>query len=97
MFSLDEELKLKIDTRGDEADYDVKVRKEMEKLMNRRMNRWKSVDYDRMASWSYLLGSVAAYDYACLLKVFKEIRQRNPEFLPRTMLDYGSGVGTVTW
>ena len=75
----------------------MKVRTEMEKLMNRRMNRWKSVDYDRLASLTYLLGSVAAYDYACLLKVFKEIRQRNPEFLPRTMLDFGSGVGTVTW
>ena len=97
MFSLDQELKSKVDTRGDEDNYIMKVRTEMEKLMNRRMNRWKSVDYDRLASLTYLLGSVAAYDYACLLKVFKEIRQRNPEFLPRTMLDFGSGVGTVSW
>ncbi|KYQ92999.1 hypothetical protein DLAC_05600 [Tieghemostelium lacteum] len=35
--------------------------------------------------------------YACTHRVFSEIAQRIPNFKPKTMLDFGSGPGTVLW
>ncbi len=57
---------------------------------------WKQIDYDETGAWSYLLGR-AAYDYATVYKVLKEVGRREPDFKPRTLLDFGSGVGTAIW
>ncbi|EFA75703.1 hypothetical protein PPL_10756 [Heterostelium album PN500] len=35
--------------------------------------------------------------YACTHRVFQEVATRLPNFKPETMLDYGSGPGTVIW
>ncbi|EGC30128.1 hypothetical protein DICPUDRAFT_90205 [Dictyostelium purpureum] len=35
--------------------------------------------------------------YACTHRVFSEIKTRVPNFNPTTLLDYGSGPGTVLW
>eukprot|EP01133_Synstelium_polycarpum_P014578 gene14578-17236_t len=35
--------------------------------------------------------------FACTKRVFEEIARRVPNFQPTTMLDYGSGPGTVIW
>ena len=86
-----------MDTQADELDREAEIRKEMNKILSAKVGRWKVIDYDSYASWSYLIGGMAAYDYACLLKIMKEIKQRNPKFNPKTLLDFGSGVGTVSW
>ena len=48
--------------------------------------------------WAYALGK-SVYDYACMFTVMKEIKRRVPQnqFQPRTILDFGSGVGTTIW
>ncbi|EGG22229.1 hypothetical protein DFA_04347 [Cavenderia fasciculata] len=35
--------------------------------------------------------------YSCTHRVFQEIADRIPNFQPKTMMDYGSGPGTVIW
>lgn len=57
---------------------------------------WKPVNYDVHMSLQYLLGRSAA-EYAVLSKIFYEIATRDPAFKPRSLFDFGSGVGTVTW
>merc|ERR1719270_390139 len=46
---------------------------------------------------SYFVGTKAAYDYACLKTILSEIKRREKKFHPKTLLDFGSGLGTVTW
>ena len=74
-----------------------KIDTEVKKEIHKRSQRWKSVEYDKEASWSYLLGGKAAYDYACLKSILNEIKVRDKQFKPKTLLDFGSGVGTVSW
>ena len=54
------------------------------------------VHYDEAAAYAYLL-SKGAYDYASAARVMSEIKERDGEFRPRTIFDYGSGVGTAVW
>lgn len=44
----------------------------------------------------YLLARAPA-EYAVLTKIFSEIVNLDKDFAPRSLFDYGSGVGTVTW
>lgn len=74
-----------------------KIDTEVKKEIHKRSQRWKSVEYDKEAAWSYLLGGKAAYDYACLKSILNEIKTRDNQFKPKTLLDFGSGVGTVSW
>ena len=73
------------------------IDKDVAKEIKKRSNRWKFVEYDSEAAWAYLLGGKAAYDYACIKFIMNEIKRRDKLFQPKTLLDFGSGVGTVTW
>ncbi|XP_066966107.1 ribosome assembly protein METTL17, mitochondrial [Macrobrachium rosenbergii] len=57
---------------------------------------WKAINYNDYNSALYLVNRFCP-DFAALLKVFTEIRKRDPQFSPVTMFDFGSGVGTGTW
>eukprot|EP00095_Tigriopus_kingsejongensis_P009770 maker-scaffold1182_size56756-snap-gene-0.7 protein:Tk09770 transcript:maker-scaffold1182_size56756-snap-gene-0.7-mRNA-1 annotation:"hypothetical protein KGM_07295" len=57
---------------------------------------WKQTIYDVDASWAYLLAK-APFDYAAVHRTLVEIKNREPDFQPRTLFDLGSGVGTCTW
>jgi ribosomal protein RSM22 (predicted rRNA methylase) len=35
--------------------------------------------------------------YAALCRVFNEMKLRDPSFKPKTLFDFGSGLGSVTW
>ena len=53
---------------------------------------------EESAVWAYTFGK-SVFDYACMHTVMKEIKRRVPpnKFQPRTILDFGSGVGTSIW
>ncbi len=65
--------------------------------LKKRLNRWKAVDYNHEAALGYFMGTKAAFDFACLTTILKEIQARQSQFAPETLLDFGSGIGTVTW
>ncbi|XP_050572972.1 methyltransferase-like protein 17, mitochondrial [Cygnus atratus] len=48
------------------------------------------------AARSYLAARLAR-DYAAVGRALSEIRVRAPDFAPRTLLDFGSGLGTACW
>lgn len=58
--------------------------------------RWKAFNYDEFGSYVYLVGRLAA-DYAVLHTIFSEVKHMAPTFAPKTVLDFGSGVGSVFW
>ncbi|CAN7985262.1 unnamed protein product [Ixodes hexagonus] len=57
---------------------------------------WRPLNYDEFGSYSYLVGRLAA-DYATIKNVLSEIRHLNPAFVPKSLLDFGSGIGTSFW
>ena len=73
------------------------VEKEIDAKLKRYASYWKPAEYDsREAVWSYTLGK-AAFDYASLIYIMKEMKRRDKKYQPRTLLDFGSGVGTALW
>jgi len=58
--------------------------------------KWASIEFDRQASMIYLLSRTAA-EYATLTNIFKEIKRKEPTFQPRTLYDFGSGLGSGLW
>jgi len=86
----------------DRLELEKRVEKETKKIYDAKveMSAWVPIEYDdRTAVWVYLLGK-AAFDYAALKLVLAEIKSRTSKensFQPRTLMDFGSGLGTARW
>ena len=77
------------------------VQKETRKQFTAKVENmeWRPIDYeDPVTAWSYLVGK-AAYDYAAVKTALAEIKNEPDKevFQPRTLFDFGSGVGTCHW
>ncbi|OCU01556.1 hypothetical protein XELAEV_18007346mg [Xenopus laevis] len=85
------------------GDAETESFQQQEKLKNRVLNTLRKNTYHwQPLSYTEELGLVyfaARFDggYAAVTRAFKEIFQRCPEFKPQTLLDFGSGTGSVTW
>ncbi|XP_030756329.1 methyltransferase-like protein 17, mitochondrial [Sitophilus oryzae] len=86
----------KVECEEDERKLKQMVEDKTNSLIKKTVYNWKPIKYDVYTSLVYLLTRSAA-EYAVLLKIFGEINQRDPEFVPRSFFDFGSGVGTGTW
>lgn len=84
-----------------DSDQVEKIAQRAEGAVKRRLRsivyHWEPVDYQNQ--FKCLLYLLAKFDenYAVLLRVFNEIYLRCPDFRPKSLLDFGSGVGTVFW
>ncbi|XP_034838158.1 ribosome assembly protein METTL17, mitochondrial [Maniola hyperantus] len=65
-------------------------------VLKRNVYRWGNISYDKATSLQYLMAR-APPEYAILVRVLDEIRRRLPDYKPRSLFDFGSGVGTGTW
>lgn len=78
----------------------LKAESELHKLiqgtLEDRRRDWHYYEYDERASLMYLATRLPA-NYACLKTVMNEIKDFNPDFVPRTVLDFGSGMGSTIW
>lgn len=69
----------------------------VEKILKQRTFAWKPISFKTdFEALVYAIGRFSK-EYAVLLKIFQEISQRDPDFKPRSFLDFGSGVGTGMW
>ncbi|XP_029836159.4 methyltransferase-like protein 17, mitochondrial [Ixodes scapularis] len=66
------------------------------KKLKEQIPPWRPLNYDEFGSYTYLVGRLAA-DYATIRAVLAEIRHQNPAFAPKSLLDFGSGIGTSFW
>jgi len=81
----------------DDPNLQFEIDKSTKRETKLRSDRWNEMIYDNEAAYSYFIGTKAAYDFACLKYVLSEIKKRDKKFQPKTLLDFGSGLGTVTW
>ncbi|CRL00928.1 CLUMA_CG014346, isoform A [Clunio marinus] len=65
-------------------------------IVKQRIYSWKAINYDDHQSLLYLFGR-SAQEYAAIMKIFIEILKREPDFMPQSFFDFGSGVGTGAW
>lgn len=68
----------------------------VEKLIAQRTYNWKPINFhNQHVCHQYLLARIAP-EYNVLKTIFNEIRQRDPNFAPKSLFDFGSGICTVT-
>lgn len=72
------------------------VRRRVLQELRRSLPHWRPLSYNTQLSLVYLAARLDA-GYAAVSRVLHEIKQRVPEFQPHTLLDFGSGTGTVIW
>lgn len=61
-----------------------------------RLRDWHYYEYDERAACLYMAARLGA-NYGAIHTVMREIKAQDPEFTPNTVLDFGSGMGTVNW
>ncbi|RXM97697.1 Methyltransferase-like protein 17, mitochondrial [Acipenser ruthenus] len=73
-----------------------KVRKQVLSELRKTTYHWKPLRYDEELSLIYLAARLDG-GYAAVSRALHEIKKRVPDFAPQTLLDFGSGTGTVSW
>ncbi|XP_076649161.1 ribosome assembly protein METTL17, mitochondrial [Halictus rubicundus] len=80
----------------EEEEKELLKNKEARNLFKSLLYNWVPVNYDLNTSLSYLISRSVA-EYSVLYKIFNEIKTRDADFTPKSVFDFGSGVGTVMW
>ncbi|XP_034938143.1 methyltransferase-like protein 17, mitochondrial isoform X2 [Chelonus insularis] len=57
---------------------------------------WQPIEYTYQKGLTYLIAR-GGHNYAALYTILSEIKKRDPSFIPKTLFDFGSGVGSVSW
>lgn len=65
-------------------------------ILKQHVYNWQPIKFDKLTSLTYLVCR-AAQNYAVLYKILNEIKVRDKDFMPSTLFDFGSGIGTVMW
>ncbi|CAD1480449.1 unnamed protein product, partial [Heterotrigona itama] len=65
-----------------------------QRLLKSLVYNWAPIQYDTYTSLAYLT-SRSMPEYSALYKIFNEIVNRDKDFSPQTLFDFGSGTGTV--
>lgn len=68
----------------------------VKKKMKQEIYNWKSIIYNEYMSATYMVGRLAP-DFAALMRIFNEIQKRDKNFTPKTVFDFGSGIGSGMW
>ncbi|XP_073347711.1 ribosome assembly protein METTL17, mitochondrial [Pagrus major] len=97
--SLEKELWEKaMEKRGD-IDEQVladRIRKKVFSELRRTTYHWTPMKYDEELGVVYMAARMAG-GYAAVRRAMNEIKKRDPSFAPQSLLDFGSGLGTVVW
>uniref|UniRef100_A0A8C3SBQ1 Ribosome assembly protein METTL17, mitochondrial n=1 Tax=Chelydra serpentina TaxID=8475 RepID=A0A8C3SBQ1_CHESE len=99
---LEQQLREKVQPRTADASSPLTDAEE-EKLQRRVLNRlrkttyhWEALRYTDELSLVYMAARLDG-GFAAVSRAFHEIQKRVPAFAPRTLLDFGSGTGSVSW
>ncbi|GLH09033.1 Uncharacterized protein GBIM_14183 [Gryllus bimaculatus] len=83
-------------TEEEKRDFRKRFEKQILRQLQQKTYMWKAINYNDHRSKVYLIGRSSA-EYAVLSRIFNEVKLRLPDFQPKSLFDFGSGVGTVTW
>jgi ribosomal protein RSM22 (predicted rRNA methylase) len=90
---LDRSIK-QLEAEGEKLSRVLKARFEPSKETQRR--KWKPMEYTENSCLVYMVARMAP-EFAAISRVFGELTKWAPQFVPRTLFDFGSGVGSVPW
>ncbi|KAM3604346.1 uncharacterized protein V6R79_009781 [Siganus canaliculatus] len=87
-----------MEKRGDidEQTLADRVRRKVFSELRRTTYHWTAMKYDEELGVVYMAARLAG-GYAAVRRAINEIKKRDPTFAPQTLLDFGSGLGTVVW
>ncbi|XP_051778282.1 methyltransferase-like protein 17, mitochondrial isoform X1 [Erpetoichthys calabaricus] len=80
----------------DELHFEEKIHRKVLTDLKKAVYHWKPVRYNEELSLIYAAARLDG-GYAAVSRALHEIKKRVPDFAPQTLLDFGSGTGTVTW
>ncbi|KAL8176498.1 UNVERIFIED_CONTAM: hypothetical protein K2H54_035620 [Gekko kuhli] len=73
-----------------------KMAKEVLTALRKTTYHWVALNYTEELSFLYMVARMDGM-YAAVSRAFHEIEKRVPDFQPSTLLDFGSGTGSVSW
>jgi len=73
-----------------------KIFKRLKWLESRSSCKWAPIEFDETGSVTYLVTRSAA-EFASLVTIFRQIKENDDKYKPRTLFDFGSGVGSGLW
>ncbi|XP_032273734.1 methyltransferase-like protein 17, mitochondrial isoform X2 [Phoca vitulina] len=73
-----------------------KLREAVLRTLRKTTYHWQELSYNESLSLVYMAARLDG-GFAAVSRAFHEIRARVPEFQPQTLMDFGSGTGSVTW
>ncbi|KAM6918547.1 ribosome assembly protein METTL17, mitochondrial isoform 2-T2 [Xenentodon cancila] len=80
----------------DEEALEDRIRKKVFSELRRTTYRWTPLKYNEELGVVYMAARLAG-GYAAVRRALNEIKMRDSSFAPQTLLDFGSGLGTVAW
>ncbi|XP_076600592.1 ribosome assembly protein METTL17, mitochondrial [Chaetodon auriga] len=73
-----------------------RIRKKVLSELRRNTYHWTPLKYDEELGVVYMAARLAG-GFAAVRRAINEIKKRDPSFAPQSLLDFGSGLGTVVW
>lgn len=73
-----------------------KHHEEVLRALRRTTYHWQELSYNEGLSLVYMAARLDG-GFAAVSRAFHEIQARLPDFQPQTLMDFGSGTGSVTW
>ncbi|XP_024137555.1 methyltransferase-like protein 17, mitochondrial [Oryzias melastigma] len=80
----------------DEKALEDNIRRRIFSELRKKTYHWTPLKYDEEMGVVYMASRLAG-GYAAVRRVLNEIKKRDPSFSPQSLLDFGSGLGTVAW
>ncbi|XP_061550033.1 methyltransferase-like protein 17, mitochondrial isoform X2 [Phycodurus eques] len=97
--SLEKELWEKAMEKGGDLDEQAiadRIQRRVLSELRRTFYHWTPLKYDEELGAVYMAAKMAG-GYAAVRRALNEIKKRDPTFAPQSLLDFGSGLGTVAW
>ncbi|VTJ72108.1 Hypothetical predicted protein [Marmota monax] len=89
-------LEKKFSENQDLPQTEEKLREAVLHVLRKTTYHWQELSYNEELSLVYMAARLDG-GFAAVSRAFHEIRIRIPEFKPQTLMDFGSGTGSVTW
>nr|XP_019569145.1 PREDICTED: methyltransferase-like protein 17, mitochondrial isoform X2 [Rhinolophus sinicus] len=80
----------------DSSQTEEKLRGAVLRALRKTTYHWQELSYNEALSLVYMAARLDG-GFAAVSRAFHEIQIQIPEFQPQTLMDFGSGTGSVTW
>ncbi|XP_014310186.1 methyltransferase-like protein 17, mitochondrial isoform X2 [Myotis lucifugus] len=91
-----EHLEKKFLENSDSSQTEEKLRGAVLHALRKTTYHWQELSYNEGLSLVYMAARLDG-GFAAVSRAFHEIQTQLPEFQPKTLMDFGSGTGSVTW